>query len=92
MPDRKKYRVSIEYCASCNYKPQTMRVSEELLSSYQHVIEELILIPGSRGIFDVKVNDELIFSKYEMERHAEAGEVLQLFSELVGLEVPLYPQ
>ncbi len=91
MPDRKKYRVSIEYCASCNYRPQTIRVSDELLSSYQHVIEELILIPGSGGIFDVKVNDQLIFSKYEVKRHAEAGEVLGLFSELAGTEVPLTP-
>ena len=92
MSDGTKYKVSIEYCASCNYKPQMMQVSDELLSSYQHVIDEMILIPGSRGIFDVKVNDKLIFSKYETNRHAEDGEMLALFSEVVGKAVPIFPQ
>lgn len=69
-----------------------MRVSDELLSSYQHVIDQMILVPGSRGIFDVKVNDELIFSKYETNRHAEEGEMLALFSAVVGQAVPIFPQ
>ena len=33
------------------------------------------LIPGSGGVFDVTVNGELVFSKQEVGRHAEPGEV-----------------
>jgi predicted Rdx family selenoprotein len=68
-------------------------VTEELLSHYQHVIDELTLITGSRGAFEMKVDGRLIFSKQTMQkRHAEPGEILQLFKEIVGPDVPTYPQ
>ncbi|MBP7949705.1 MAG: Rdx family protein [Verrucomicrobiales bacterium] len=36
------------------------------------------LIPGSKGIFDVKVGPRLVFSKHQSGRHAEPGEVGKL--------------
>ncbi len=36
------------------------------------------MIRSSGGIFDVTVDDELIFSKKRVSRHAEPGEVLRL--------------
>ncbi len=36
------------------------------------------LIEGRNGIFDVKLDDELIFSKYEVERFPEGDEVIDL--------------
>jgi len=35
-------------------------------------------------VFEVKVNDELVFSKRELKRHAEHGELLPLVSEALG--------
>ena len=67
-----------------------MSVTKDLLSTYQHVIEDLHLIMGSKGVFDVRVDGELLYSKHETDRHAEPGEVLALFSELVGPDVPVY--
>lgn len=68
-------------------------MAEELLTTYQHVIEELRLITGHGGVFEVRVNDDLVFSKKTMQkRHAEPGEILALFRELVGPDVPTYPQ
>jgi len=56
----------------------------DLLTNYQHVITDLRLITGGSGVFDVTVDGEMIYSKKETGRHAEDGEVLALFSELVG--------
>jgi predicted Rdx family selenoprotein len=68
-------------------------VTEELLTNYQHVIDQLDLITGSKGAFEVRVNEDLIFSKKTMQmRHAEPGEILAMFSEIVGPDVPTYPQ
>ena len=92
MQGKKRYTVYIEYCAQCNYRAQAIRVSDELLSNYQHIIDQVIITTGSKGVFDVKVNGQMVFSKYELNRHAEPGELLRLFSKLVGLEVPVYPQ
>lgn len=67
-----------------------MRVAEDLLGSYQHRIDGLTLIPGPKGIFDVTVNGEVIFSKHAAGRHANPGEVLQSFGAIVGPDVRLY--
>ena len=61
-----------------------MSVARDLLASYQHVIEELRLVTGDNGVFDVRVAGELVYSK------PETGEVLELFTELMGSEVPRY--
>jgi predicted Rdx family selenoprotein len=51
------------------------------------------LITSSGGAFEVKVNDDLIFSKKTMQkRHAEPGEILGMFRAIVGPDVPTYPQ
>mgnify|MGYP003889787199 CR=1 FL=1 len=49
-------------------------------------IEELTgikpeLVPGSRGVFDVKVDNELVFSKYAVNRFPEVGEMAALVKE-----------
>jgi len=67
-----------------------VRVAEELLGTYQHRIDGLTLTPGPRGIFDVSVNGQLIFSKQASGHHAEAGEVLGLFKAVIGPEVRPY--
>jgi predicted Rdx family selenoprotein len=66
--------------------------TNDLLSNYQHVIEDLRLVTGSKGVFDVVVDGEMLYSKAETGRHADPGEVLELFRELVGPDVPVYGQ
>ncbi len=61
-----------------------MSAASDLMSSYQHVISDLRIVMGEKGIFDVTVDGEPIYSKAVAGRHAEPGEVLALFTELVG--------
>ncbi len=67
-----------------------MRVAEDLLGGYQHKIDGLTLTPGPKGIFDVAVNGEIIFSKHAAGRHAGPAEVLETFTALVGSGVATY--
>ena len=60
-----------------------MRVTEEIMGTYQHVIEEMILITGDKGVFDVHVDGKLIYSKGETGRQAHEGEVLTALKALV---------
>lgn len=57
---------------------------EELLKHYEHVIEEIKLVPSDGGRFEVTVNGTLLYSKMETHRHAEPGEVLGLVRKMVG--------
>ncbi|MBO30710.1 MAG: hypothetical protein CL439_04790 [Acidimicrobiaceae bacterium] len=67
-----------------------MSAANDLLSNYQNVITNLSLIGGDKGIFDVEVDGTTIYSKHETGRHAESGEILAIFKELVGPETPVY--
>jgi selenoprotein W-related protein len=53
----------------------------DLLKQYEFQIKQISLIPGKNGVFEVTVDGDLIFSKVELGRHAEPGEVLRLMSE-----------
>ncbi len=41
-------------------------------------MSELALVPSSGGVFEVDVDDARVFSKKEVGRHAEPGEVARL--------------
>jgi predicted Rdx family selenoprotein len=55
------------------------------------VIDSFTFKTGSKGVFDLKVNGDLIFSKKAVGRHADEGEALRLFRDYVGSDVPTYP-
>ncbi len=44
---------------------------------------EVIIQPSSGGVFEVKVDDNLLFSKKELNRFPEDGEAENLISELL---------
>ena len=67
-----------------------MSAVSDLLSNYQHVITVLRLVTGDKGVFDVAVDGDLIYSKAQTGRHAEPGEVLELFTDLMGSDVHRY--
>ena len=57
---------------------------DELLKHYEHLIEEIKLVPSDDGKFEVTVNGQLLYSKLKTRRHAEPGEILSLVRKIVG--------
>jgi selenoprotein W-related protein len=42
------------------------------------------LIPGTGGVFELYVDDALIYSKLETGRHTNEGEILQLMEKALS--------
>ena len=42
------------------------------------------MIPSGGGVFEVTVDDTLVFSKKQLGRHAQPGEILRLIAEREG--------
>jgi selenoprotein W-related protein len=57
---------------------------DELLKHYEHLVEEIKLVPSDGGRFEVSVNGQLLYSKLATHRHAEPGEILGLVRKMVG--------
>lgn len=58
------------------------------MNGWAPIIERIDLIPADKGRFEVTLDGELIFSKAELGRHAEPGEVKALAAEKMGPEIP----
>jgi selenoprotein W-related protein len=46
-------------------------------------VRALTLVPGDGGCFEVKVNGKLVFSKLQVHRFPEAGEVMTAIRQVV---------
>ena len=46
------------------------------MEASEHDITEVVIVPGRGGVFEVDVDDRRVFSKAELGRHAEPGEIL----------------
>lgn len=58
-----KPRVEISYCRQCGWLLRSAWIAQELLSTFSEEIGELVLIPGSGGIFEIRVEQTLIWSR-----------------------------
>lgn len=73
--------ISIEYCTSWGYLPRAVALVRNILSEHTNKISEVIVIPSSGGVFEVKLNDELLFSKKELDRFPEKDEAENMIKE-----------
>jgi selenoprotein W-related protein len=62
-------------------------VADEIINGLQpivgqpHPVERLTLVPSGGGIFEVRKNGEIVYSKKQMGRKPEPGEILKIISE-----------
>jgi len=70
-------RIEIEYCTQCRWLLRAAWLAQELLTTFQTVIGEIALIPGTGGVFEVRLNGETIFSRKEHGRFPESKELKQ---------------
>ena len=53
----------------------------ELKDEFPDCTVELVM--GDKGIFDVTMDDSMVFSKYEQSRFPEQGEIPRLVKEMI---------
>ena len=53
-------RVEITFCTQCRWLLRAGWMAQELLTTFNTELGEVALVPGTGGIFEVRVDDELI--------------------------------
>lgn len=66
-------KISIEYCAQWHYDPQAVSLAAEIEKRFPVKVE---LIPSGGGVFEVRKDGQLIFSKKATGRFPTHEEVL----------------
>ncbi|KAI7856612.1 selT/selW/selH seleno protein domain-containing protein [Circinella umbellata] len=87
--DVKSPRVSIEYCTKCRWMLRAAWLGQELLTTFDTMIGELAIIPGSAAVFQIKVDDVIIWDRKEKGRFPEIKEVKQLLRDIIAPEMSL---
>jgi selenoprotein W-related protein len=59
----RKPRVEIEYCTQSRWLLSAAWISQELLTTFQDEIGEVALQPGTGGVFEIRVDDEAVWSR-----------------------------
>ena len=71
-------KISIEYCSVWNYLPKASILEQHLKGKYDAEIE---LISSGGGVFEVTLEDKLIFSKKSLGRFPEHSEIDDLINQ-----------
>lgn len=83
MSDRPQVR--IRYCTGCHWLLRAAWLAQELLSTFEHDIAEVTLIPDATGgVFDIHISDQLIWSRAEQQRFPEPKEIKQMVRDIVA--------
>ena len=73
--------IKLEFCVVWNYTPRAVSTIEDILEIYGNKVTSINLIPSGGGVFEFHLYDNLLFSKKELGRHTEDGEILKLIEE-----------
>ena len=76
-------RVEIEYCTQCRWLLRAAWMAQELLTTFVDDLAEVALVPGTGGVFDIRLDGELLFSRKDAGRFPEAKEVKQLIRDQI---------
>ena len=76
-------RVEITYCSQCRFVLRASWLTQELLMTFDTDLGEVALVPAGGGIFEVRLNGDLIWSKKENGRFPDSKELKQLIRDRI---------
>ena len=56
-------RLEIEYCTQCRWLLRAAWMAQELLSTFGPELGAVTLVPGTGGIFEIRVDDALVWER-----------------------------
>jgi selenoprotein W-related protein len=80
---KNSYRLEIEYCSQCRFILRATWMAQELLMTFADKLAEVVLIPGTGGIFEIRFDGEILFSRKTTGRFPETKEIKQQIRDRV---------
>ncbi|WP_108683084.1 SelT/SelW/SelH family protein [Methyloceanibacter sp. wino2] len=80
-----KPHIVITYCRMCNWMLRAAWMGQELLSTFAGEVGSLTLIPDDTGgVFEVRVDGDLVWSRGQQGRFPEITELKQLVRDRIA--------
>ena len=78
-----KPNLEIEYCTQCRWLLRAAWLAQELLTTFQEDLRGVTLVPGKGGVFEVRLQQETLFSRAQEGRFPESKELKQLVRDRI---------
>ena len=82
-------RVEIQYCTQCRWLLRAAWMAQELLTTFQNEVGEVALQPGTGGVFEIRVGDDVVWSRTAEGRFPEIKELKQRVRDRIAPEKDL---
>lgn len=84
MVEPRSPRIEIEYCTQCRWLLRAAWMAQELLTTFPLEIGELVLVPGIGGVFEVRLDGAVLWSRRRQGRFPEIKELKQLVRDRIA--------
>ena len=81
-----KPKITIEYCTQCQWLLRASWMAQELLTTFSAEIGELALKPGTGGIFQIYVDNALVFDRKKEGAFPEIKYLKQNIRDIIAPE------
>ncbi|MCE9547561.1 MAG: SelT/SelW/SelH family protein [Planctomycetia bacterium] len=79
-----KSRIEIEYCTGCRWLLRAAWMAQELLTTFQDELGAVALVPGSGGIFEIRLDGQLVWSRAAENGFPEIKQLKQRVRDLIA--------
>ena len=79
-------RIEIEYCTQCRWLLRAAWMAQELLTTFSEEIGEIALIPGTGGVFEIRIGAESVWSREKHDGFPEIKALKQLVRDRIAPE------
>jgi selenoprotein W-related protein len=79
-------RLGIEYCTQCRWLLRAAWTAQELLTTFARELGEVALVPGTGGVFEVRLDGETLWSRKERGAHPELVELKRAVRDRIAPE------
>ncbi|MDQ1484286.1 MAG: selenoprotein W-related protein [Actinomycetota bacterium] len=77
-------RLVIRYCTQCRWLLRAGWIAQELLTTFTTDIGELVLQPGTGGVFTISIDDEVIWDRLVEGGFPDVGPLKRLVRDRIA--------
>jgi selenoprotein W-related protein len=77
-------RIEIEYCTQCRWLLRAAWMAQELLTTFSNDCGEVALIPGTGGIFEIRFDGQMLWSRAAEGGFPEMKELKRLVRDRIA--------
>lgn len=78
-----RHLVLVRYCTQCRWLTRAAWIAQELLTTFPTQLD-VVLSPGTGGVFEVTLDDEVIFARADAGRFPEPKELKQAIRDRIA--------